>query len=74
MPGISITTAAQLAAGSISALTEAMASNAPVIGHYINGQVHDSMMTFSNVFNRLPAKSGPRVGLALKTVDEARRH
>ncbi|MGH8407856.1 MAG: aldehyde dehydrogenase family protein, partial [Pseudomonas sp.] len=48
-------------------------SNAPVIGHYINGQVHDSASErFSNVFNPATGEVQARVGLASqKTVDEA---
>ncbi|MBT2374675.1 CoA-acylating methylmalonate-semialdehyde dehydrogenase [Pseudomonas fluorescens] len=48
-------------------------SNAPVIGHYINGQVQDSgSERFSNVFNPATGEVQARVGLASqKTVDEA---
>lgn len=48
-------------------------SNAPVIGHYINGQVQDSSSErFSNVFNPATGEVQARVGLASqKTVDEA---
>ncbi|MHA6575050.1 CoA-acylating methylmalonate-semialdehyde dehydrogenase [Pseudomonas yamanorum] len=48
-------------------------SNAPVIGHYINGQVQDSTSErFSNVFNPATGEVQARVGLASqKTVDEA---
>ena len=48
-------------------------SNAPVIGHYINGQVQDSASErFSNVFNPATGEVQARVGLASqKTVDEA---
>lgn len=48
-------------------------SNAQVIGHYINGQVHDSdSERFSNVFNPATGEVQARVGLASqKTVDEA---
>ncbi|NWE79285.1 CoA-acylating methylmalonate-semialdehyde dehydrogenase [Pseudomonas yamanorum] len=47
-------------------------SNAPVIGHYINGQVQDSgSERFSNVFNPATGEVQARVGLASqKTVDE----
>ncbi|MGF6108811.1 CoA-acylating methylmalonate-semialdehyde dehydrogenase [Pseudomonas frederiksbergensis] len=48
-------------------------SNAPVLGHYINGQVQDSgSERFSNVFNPATGAVQARVGLANeKTVDEA---
>ena len=48
-------------------------SNAPIIGHYINGQVQDSSSErFSNVFNPATGEVQARVGLASqKTVDEA---
>ncbi|AMW83162.1 Methylmalonate-semialdehyde dehydrogenase inositol [Pseudomonas yamanorum] len=48
-------------------------SNAPVIGHYINGQVQDSSSErFSNVFNPATGEVQARVGLASqKTIDEA---
>ncbi|MDF3198768.1 CoA-acylating methylmalonate-semialdehyde dehydrogenase [Pseudomonas sp. 1912-s] len=48
-------------------------SNAPVIGHYINGQVQDSdSERFSPVFNPATGEVQARVGLASqKTVDEA---
>ncbi|KPU61202.1 methylmalonate-semialdehyde dehydrogenase [Pseudomonas fluorescens] len=48
-------------------------SNAPVIGHYIDGQVQDSgNERFSNVFNPATGSVQARVGLASdKTVDEA---
>lgn len=48
-------------------------SNAPVIGHYISGQVQDSgSERFSNVFNPATGAVQARVGLASeKTVDEA---
>ncbi|KPN90173.1 CoA-acylating methylmalonate-semialdehyde dehydrogenase [Pseudomonas nunensis] len=48
-------------------------SNAPVLGHYINGQVQDSgSERFSNVFNPATGAVQARVGLASeKTVDEA---
>lgn len=48
-------------------------SNAPVIGHYINGKVQDSSSErFSNVFNPATGEVQARVGLASqKTVDEA---
>ncbi|MBD9606980.1 MULTISPECIES: CoA-acylating methylmalonate-semialdehyde dehydrogenase [Pseudomonas] len=48
-------------------------SDAPVIGHYIDGQVQDSgSERFSNVFNPATGSVQARVGLASqKTVDEA---
>jgi malonate-semialdehyde dehydrogenase (acetylating)/methylmalonate-semialdehyde dehydrogenase len=48
-------------------------SDAPVIGHYLNGQVQDSgSERFSNVFNPATGSVQARVGLASqKTVDEA---
>jgi malonate-semialdehyde dehydrogenase (acetylating)/methylmalonate-semialdehyde dehydrogenase len=48
-------------------------SNAPVLGHYIDGQVQDSgSERFSNVFNPATGAVQARVGLASeKTVDEA---
>lgn len=48
-------------------------SNAPVIGHYIDGQVLDSgSERFSNVFNPATGEVQARVGLASeKTVDDA---
>jgi malonate-semialdehyde dehydrogenase (acetylating)/methylmalonate-semialdehyde dehydrogenase len=48
-------------------------SDAPVIGHYIDGQVQDSTSErFSNVFNPATGAVQARVGLASqKTVDEA---
>ncbi|MGF6706446.1 CoA-acylating methylmalonate-semialdehyde dehydrogenase [Pseudomonas frederiksbergensis] len=48
-------------------------SDAPVIGHYIDGQVQDSdNERFSNVFNPATGAVQARVGLASqKTVDEA---
>ncbi|MHC8387005.1 CoA-acylating methylmalonate-semialdehyde dehydrogenase [Pseudomonas sp. MDT2-39-1] len=48
-------------------------SDAPVIGHYINGQVQDSgSERFSNVFNPATGNVQARVGLASqKTVDDA---
>lgn len=48
-------------------------SDAPVIGHYINGQVQDSgSERFSNVFNPATGSVQARVGLASqKTIDEA---
>ncbi|MHC8394397.1 CoA-acylating methylmalonate-semialdehyde dehydrogenase [Pseudomonas sp. LB3P93] len=48
-------------------------SDAPVIGHYIDGQVQDSgSERFSNVFNPATGKVQARVGLASqKTVDDA---
>ncbi|WP_413705200.1 CoA-acylating methylmalonate-semialdehyde dehydrogenase [Pseudomonas sp. Pseusp16] len=48
-------------------------SDAPVIGHYIDGQVQDSgNERFSNVFNPATGSVQARVGLASdKTVDEA---
>jgi malonate-semialdehyde dehydrogenase (acetylating)/methylmalonate-semialdehyde dehydrogenase len=48
-------------------------SNAPVIGHYIDGQVQDSgSERFSNVFNPATGEVQARVGLASeKTVDDA---
>ena len=48
-------------------------SNAPIIGHYIHGQVQDSSSErFSNVFNPATGSVQARVGLASqKTVDEA---
>ncbi|CAI8736843.1 CoA-acylating methylmalonate-semialdehyde dehydrogenase [Pseudomonas sp. IT-P294] len=48
-------------------------SDAPVIGHYIDGQVQDSTSErFSNVFNPATGVVQARVGLASqKTVDEA---
>ncbi|KAF2391821.1 CoA-acylating methylmalonate-semialdehyde dehydrogenase [Pseudomonas frederiksbergensis] len=48
-------------------------SNAPVLGHYINGQVQDSgSERFSNVFNPATGAVQARVGLASeKTVDDA---
>lgn len=48
-------------------------SDAPVIGHYIDGQVQDSgSERFSNVFNPATGAVQARVGLASqKTIDEA---
>jgi malonate-semialdehyde dehydrogenase (acetylating)/methylmalonate-semialdehyde dehydrogenase len=48
-------------------------SDAPVIGHYIDGQVQDSgSERFSNVFNPATGEVQARVGLASqKTVDDA---
>ena len=48
-------------------------SSAPVIGHYIDGQVQDSgSERFSNVFNPATGAVQARVGLASqKTIDEA---
>ncbi|RON23620.1 CoA-acylating methylmalonate-semialdehyde dehydrogenase [Pseudomonas lini] len=48
-------------------------SDAPVIGHYIDGQVQDSgSERFSNVFNPATGSVQARVGLASqKTIDEA---
>ena len=48
-------------------------SNAPIIGHYIHGQVQDiNSERFSNVFNPATGSIQARVGLASqKTVDEA---
>jgi malonate-semialdehyde dehydrogenase (acetylating)/methylmalonate-semialdehyde dehydrogenase len=48
-------------------------SNAPVIGHYIDGQVQDTgSERFSNVFNPATGSVQARVGLASEnTVDEA---
>ncbi|WP_219093882.1 CoA-acylating methylmalonate-semialdehyde dehydrogenase [Pseudomonas sp. UMAB-40] len=48
-------------------------SNAPVIGHYLDGQVQDSgSERFSNVFNPATGEVQARVGLASeKTVDDA---
>ena len=48
-------------------------SDAPVIGHYLDGQVQDSgSERFSNVFNPATGSVQARVGLASqKTVDEA---
>lgn len=48
-------------------------SNAPVLGHYIDGQVQDSgSERFSDVFNPATGAVQARVGLATgKTVDEA---
>ncbi|NWA24254.1 CoA-acylating methylmalonate-semialdehyde dehydrogenase [Pseudomonas gingeri] len=48
-------------------------SEAPVLGHYINGQVRDSgSERFSNVFNPATGSVQARVGLASQqTVDEA---
>ncbi|WP_454868593.1 CoA-acylating methylmalonate-semialdehyde dehydrogenase [Pseudomonas farris] len=48
-------------------------SSAPVIGHYIDGQVQDSgSERFSNVFNPATGSVQARVGLASqKTIDEA---
>ncbi|MET0778810.1 MAG: CoA-acylating methylmalonate-semialdehyde dehydrogenase [Pseudomonas mandelii] len=48
-------------------------SNAPVIGHYLDGQVQDSgSERFSNVFNPATGEVQARVGLAsAKTVDAA---
>ncbi|WP_415760171.1 CoA-acylating methylmalonate-semialdehyde dehydrogenase [Pseudomonas sp. LT1P18] len=48
-------------------------SNAPIIGHYIHGQVqYSSSERFSNVFNPATGSVQARVGLASqKTVDEA---
>jgi malonate-semialdehyde dehydrogenase (acetylating)/methylmalonate-semialdehyde dehydrogenase len=47
-------------------------SNAPVIGHYIDGQVQDSGERFSNVFNPATGAVQAQVALAsVKTVEEA---
>ena len=48
-------------------------SEAPVLGHYINGQVRDSgSERFSNVFNPATGSVQARVGLASQqTVDDA---
>jgi malonate-semialdehyde dehydrogenase (acetylating)/methylmalonate-semialdehyde dehydrogenase len=47
-------------------------SNAPVIGHYIDGQVQDSGERFSNVFNPATGVVQAQVVLAsVKTVEEA---
>ncbi|WP_445178748.1 CoA-acylating methylmalonate-semialdehyde dehydrogenase [Pseudomonas sp. McL0111] len=47
-------------------------SNAPVIGHYIDGQVQDSGERFSNVFNPATGVVQAQVALAsVKTVEEA---
>jgi malonate-semialdehyde dehydrogenase (acetylating)/methylmalonate-semialdehyde dehydrogenase len=43
-------------------------STAPIIGHYINGQIHDSAERFSDVFNPATGAVQARVALAeLKT-------
>ncbi|MBK5530230.1 CoA-acylating methylmalonate-semialdehyde dehydrogenase [Pseudomonas sp. TH08] len=47
-------------------------SNAPVIGHYIDGQVQDSGERFSHVFNPATGAVQAQVALAsVKTVEEA---
>ncbi|MFJ2710281.1 CoA-acylating methylmalonate-semialdehyde dehydrogenase [Pseudomonas sp. NPDC087346] len=47
-------------------------SNAPVIGHYIDGQVQDSGERFSNVFNPATGVVQAQVALAsVRTVEEA---